>query len=153
MRIGFSGKASVTQGVYYSYQSWFVFTLISHKTFKRIWHHYQLISVLTNGTWWYCWMNPISMAWCKTAVSPLLTYWRYCTPALSHWYMLLGLDKKILIVLPIIGTVISLVYKIRSHRDKNCTTVKILLADDLEKFVLFTPVHLDDTLGTPTEVT
>ena len=28
----------------------------------------------------------ISMAQCKTAVSPLLTHWRYCSLAQSHWY-------------------------------------------------------------------
>ena len=28
-----------------------------------------------------------SMAQCKTAVSPLLTYWRYCGLALSYWYV------------------------------------------------------------------
>ena len=31
--------------------------------------------------------NIISMAHCKTAVSPLLTHWRYCSPALSHWFI------------------------------------------------------------------
>ena len=29
----------------------------------------------------------ISMAWCKTAVSPLLTHWRYCSLALSPRYV------------------------------------------------------------------
>ena len=29
----------------------------------------------------------ISMAWCKTAVSPLLTQWGYCSLVLSHWYL------------------------------------------------------------------
>ena len=31
-------------------------------------------------------INPYSksMAWCKTAVSPLLTHWSYCSPVLSH---------------------------------------------------------------------
>ena len=28
-----------------------------------------------------------SMAQCKTAVSPLLTHWRYCGLALSYWYV------------------------------------------------------------------
>ena len=30
----------------------------------------------------------ISMAWCKTAVTPLLTHWSYCRLALSHWCIL-----------------------------------------------------------------
>ena len=29
----------------------------------------------------------ITMAQCKTAVSPLLTHWRYCSHAPSHWYI------------------------------------------------------------------
>ena len=28
----------------------------------------------------------IWMAYCKTAVTPLLTHWSYCSFALSHWY-------------------------------------------------------------------
>ena len=28
------------------------------------------------------------MAWCKIAVTPLLTHWSYCILALSHWYLL-----------------------------------------------------------------
>ena len=32
----------------------------------------------------------ILMAQCKTAVSPLLTHWRYCSLALSHQYFLVG---------------------------------------------------------------
>ena len=30
----------------------------------------------------------ILMTQCKTAVFPLLTHWRYCSLALSHWYMI-----------------------------------------------------------------
>ena len=26
------------------------------------------------------------MAWCKSAVTPLLTHWSYCSLQLSHWY-------------------------------------------------------------------
>ena len=29
----------------------------------------------------------ISMAQCKTAVTPLLTHWSYCSLTLSHWYI------------------------------------------------------------------
>ena len=29
----------------------------------------------------------LSMAWCRTTVSPLLTPWRYCSLALSHQYV------------------------------------------------------------------
>ena len=32
-------------------------------------------------------INIISMAWCKTAVTPLLTHWSYCSLALSHRYV------------------------------------------------------------------
>ena len=31
-------------------------------------------------------MHNIFMAQCKTALNPLLTYWSYCSLALSHWY-------------------------------------------------------------------
>ena len=31
--------------------------------------------------------DTISMAQCKTAVTPLLTHWSYCSLQLSHWYM------------------------------------------------------------------
>ena len=41
---------------------------------------------------WYLWRNSkfillpdMSMVKCKTAVYPLLTHWRYCSLALSHW--------------------------------------------------------------------
>ena len=32
------------------------------------------------------WLDAISMALCKTAVTPLLTHWSYCSLALSHRY-------------------------------------------------------------------
>ena len=38
---------------------------------------------LTDIDFWWC--NSTSMALCKTAVSPLLTHWRYCSVALSNW--------------------------------------------------------------------
>ena len=35
----------------------------------------------------HCWLaTHISMAWCKTAVTPLLTHWSYCSLALSLWF-------------------------------------------------------------------
>ena len=36
------------------------------------------------------WMRHISKAKCKTAVTPLLTYWSYCSLALSHCYDIAG---------------------------------------------------------------
>ena len=33
-----------------------------------------------------CLCLSVSMAWCKTAASPLLSHWRYCNLALSHRY-------------------------------------------------------------------
>ena len=43
------------------------------------WNHYT-----QNQTWIL--HNIISMASCKTAVTPLLTHWSYCSLALSHRY-------------------------------------------------------------------
>ena len=37
----------------------------------------------------------ISMAWCKTVVSPLLTHWRYCSLALNHRYDVIGGKRNI----------------------------------------------------------
>ena len=34
----------------------------------------------------YIWSQYITMAQCKTAVTPLLTHWSYCSLALSHWF-------------------------------------------------------------------
>ena len=39
-----------------------------------------------------------SMAWCKTAVSPLLTHWRYCSLALSHRNVKYGNDISVVLV-------------------------------------------------------
>ena len=40
----------------------------------------------------------ISMASCKTAVSPLLTHWRYCSLALSHRYFVDSWDISIHVI-------------------------------------------------------
>ena len=76
------------------------------------WFCYQLIAKPGNKTAAVSWPDPYSygnMMWCiikswinrdslcfhvningfkcKTAVTPLLTHWSYCSLALSHWYM------------------------------------------------------------------
>ena len=37
--------------------------------------------VWSNLTWYY-----VSMAWCGTAVAPLITHWSCCSLAVGHWY-------------------------------------------------------------------
>ena len=46
----------------------------------------------------------ISMVLCRTAVSALLTHWKYCSFALSHWYVL---------------TILKTIRKNGSHMDCN----------------------------------
>ena len=47
----------------------------------------QLFTVkLSPGSMMAKFCDTISMAWCKTAVTPLLTHWSYCRLALSPWY-------------------------------------------------------------------
>ena len=48
-----------------------------------LWVHGLVYNMYLSLTWHF-----ISMAQCKTAVSPLLTYWRYCSLALSHRYVI-----------------------------------------------------------------
>ena len=36
----------------------------------------------------------ISIALCKTAVTTLLTHWSYCSPALSHRYLISGYQNN-----------------------------------------------------------
>ena len=48
-----------------------------------LWVHGLVYNMYLSLTW-----HVISMAQCKTAVSPLLTYWRYCSLALSHRYVI-----------------------------------------------------------------
>ena len=46
----------------------------------------------SNLTWYY-----VSMAWCRTAVAPLLTHWSCCSLAVGHRYntgLVTGLDGK-----------------------------------------------------------
>ena len=47
----------------------------------KIRHHFHVILVIERQGIW------ILMAQCKTAVSPLLMCWRYCSLALNHLYM------------------------------------------------------------------
>ena len=41
---------------------------------------------LTTARQFIC-VTPISMAWSKTTITPLLTHWSYCSLALSHRYI------------------------------------------------------------------
>ena len=47
-----------------------------HGKFKKL----RIYTLVRNG-------GIISMAWCKTAVTPLLTHWSYCNLALSHRFV------------------------------------------------------------------
>ena len=43
------------------------------------------MGILLSALWTELWLNlTISMAWCKTAVTPLLTHWSYCS--LAPWW-------------------------------------------------------------------
>ena len=37
----------------------------------------------------------VSMAKCKTAVTPLLTHWSYCSLAPSHWFVQANIDSYV----------------------------------------------------------
>ena len=50
-------------------------------------HYDKLQFLCTNDNTWSS--HSISMAKCKTAVSPLLKHWRHCSLALSHQYVIL----------------------------------------------------------------
>ena len=67
---------------------------------------------------------PISMALCKTAVTPLLMHWSYCSFALSHRYALF-------------------VYTIFVHGLFGCSFIKIHLVDSRDIFIHIFRVHDD----------
>ena len=62
----------------------------------------QRFTVVYLTWWWWSWnglcsiagdrvllhksVQFILMSWCKTAVTPLLMHWSYCSLALSHWH-------------------------------------------------------------------
>ena len=51
--------------------------LASQVALKAPWDWCQIYAILCNILWWFR---------CKTAVSPLLTHWRYCSLSLTHQY-------------------------------------------------------------------
>ena len=64
-----------------------------------IWHHWTTASVLiiSDDSVQICYLyvsKNSSMAQYKTAVSPLLTHWRYCSLALSHRHILTIIRRK-----------------------------------------------------------
>ena len=66
-------------------------SLISQYTCQNCWNEcwfwqYQPHFSPVLGTLWHVCGENISMAQCKTAVTPLLTHWSYCRLALNHQY-------------------------------------------------------------------
>ena len=67
-----------------------------------------------------CVISIISMAWCKTAVSPLLTHWRYCSIELNQrylccWQLQHDIFVRWLITLPVESGFTSLCFEIPSQ--------------------------------------
>ena len=75
--------------------------------------------------------NYISLAVCKTAVSLLLTHWRYCSLALSHLYVWFDIIR---IFRPIFGLFYCCRWDFRQVTDSSSLLpIRVLRADELSQ--------------------